>query len=476
MALCALRVCTGRKRTVHEMLEEPVAAAPSHITPSAGANNGGGLDEFPELLRAYYARLFPFQQFCTWLGYDNLCGSAENAAKVMVGTYFSRRELSFTLADETYIRYQSFTGPDELRKELLRLCPVKIDIGAVFNHQPKEHKTLTASAFAPLEKELVFDVDMTDYDDIRTCCSGAAICEKCWQFMTIAVQIVDHALRSDFGFQHILWVYSGRRGVHAWVCDARARALSNEARTAIVEYLSVFRKNADADRRVFLGQPLHPGFDAALELLNELFPEQMLRNQRLFSSAEQWDKFLPLITSTEVREMVRVVLQRQAGDNPEGVWAGIQELYSAEARRQYGTRESDLAEIVFNFGYPRLDVNVSKGLNHLLKAPFCVHPKTGRVCVPFDPARVASFSPFTVPTIGQLIAELGAAPPGENGASDALARTSLAPYMDFFENTFLRGLGADLRKQRAALAHEAPLSAVKREPAQLKQEDRKSVV
>ena len=63
-------------------------------------------------------------------------------------------------------------------------------------------------------------------------------------------------------------------------------------------------------------------------------------------------------------------------------------------------------EIMFQYTYPRLDIEVTKGLNHLLKSPFCIHPKTGRVCVPINLDKLDSFDPDKVPTITELCSQL----------------------------------------------------------------------
>ena len=181
-------------------------------------------------MRIYYDSLFPAESMMKWLAYGNDLKHPQADTGFM-----QRREFCFTLPGDVFVRYQSFKDDKELRKELKSKLPSKIDIGPVFNVDPSKRLAYSGGAgsdrvFAPTEREFVMDIDMTDYDDVRTCCSAADICHKCWPLMDVAVKVIDKGLRKDFGFNHLLWVYSGRRGIHCWVCDKRARQLSNEAR------------------------------------------------------------------------------------------------------------------------------------------------------------------------------------------------------------------------------------------------------
>lgn len=357
-----------------------------------------------DLLKVYYGRLFPYNDIFDWLSYGN-DPLKENPH--IERDYFGKREWSFTIEDDIYIRYQSFRDKQELISAIQKRQPHKIDIGAIFTAPPKDHATVKPELFKTTERELVFDIDMTDYDDIRTCCTGANICHRCWPYMTMALKVVDRALRDDFGFEHILWVYSGRRGIHCWCCDLEARQLPNDARAAIVEYLSVHTgtsENSDKKIKSSFTQP-HPMIKRSYSILEPYFAEHIIEEsgQGLLARKDRFMKVLNSIPDESVRKEIFVLWNKDSA-TPALRWKQLVDHTSTDSvlnpRKRKAVNYSELEawryELVFTHCYPRLDANVSKTQNHLLKSPFCIHPKTGRVCVPIDPSKADLFDPFTV--------------------------------------------------------------------------------
>lgn len=175
---------------------------------------------------------------------------------LICGIRASRLEICKKISTEIKTRKLKSSS---LRKDIIRLNPSRFEIGPVYTANPRDRKILRKStAFRPMSKELVFDIDLTDYDEIRTCCNKANICHKCWSFVTMAIKVVDAALRQDFGFEHVMWVYSGRRGAHAWISDKRARHLDDSKRKAIAGYLEVIKGGAQSGKKVNVRRPLHP--------------------------------------------------------------------------------------------------------------------------------------------------------------------------------------------------------------------------
>ncbi|KAJ6933306.1 DNA primase small subunit [Populus alba x Populus x berolinensis] len=392
-------------------------------------------------LKLYYAKLFPYADMFKWMSYGN-----DGKHPACDKSYVGRREFSFTLENDIYLRYQSFNNVVQLQNSIKEKCPFKIDIGPVYSVDPAKKNAYAQSGdnvFTPVERELIFDIDITDYDDVRYCCSGADVCLECWPLMTVAIKVIDTALRDDFGFNHILWVYSGRRGVHCWVCDGKARRLTNEQRAAVADYFRVYKGNENSSKKVSLtGPALHPFLVRSYsEVLERFFETKLLLSQNIFSTEDRYEKILEMIPDKSATSELRGKWQTKKGSKEDinvVRWEQLKNTLQSGKYKAQGLRRC-VEEIVFSFTYPRLDMEVSRHMNHLLKAPFCVHPKTGRVCVPIDPNHCDEFDPTAVPTLSQLFEELNI---GGTRAEDENEwdRTSLGQPISFFRSSFLQPL------------------------------------
>ena len=83
------------------------------------------------------------------------------------------------------------------------------------------------------QKLLAFDIDLQDYDFLSASAADQVKNDRSWALVAGGLCILRELLQSKFGFKCFLPVYSGRRGAHLWVLDARAIAASDAARDAI---------------------------------------------------------------------------------------------------------------------------------------------------------------------------------------------------------------------------------------------------
>ncbi|KAK0486298.1 hypothetical protein IW261DRAFT_1549142 [Armillaria novae-zelandiae] len=360
-------------------------------------------------MRLFYRRLYPFRSIFTWL-------NQQHAPTRL----FTHREFAFTLPGDIYLRYNSV--------------------------RPKDRRTARQGAFVPVQRELVFDIDMTDYDPVRTCCSAAAICKRCWGFISAAVQVLDTAIRDQFGYQHLLWVYSGRRGIHLWVSDKEAMELTDDERRAMVNWLTVVQGGKEPGKKVNVrvgSRALPPSLQECLQDLAVVFTDLILEDQDCFATEEGYEALLKLIPVPDVVDTLRTKWSADPTRASSDKWSDLKAQIKRSPEKALLT--AALEDIILQYTYPRLDAEVSKHRNHLLKAPFVVHPGTGRVCVP------RKFDPEKVPTVGQLLEELnrteGEEESGDHDSGKASAsehgvpadtsldwqRTSLKPYVEMLD-------------------------------------------
>lgn len=322
-------------------------------------------------LQNYYDKLFPYAFVLRFLSHN--------------GTWKQdHRELSLvvSLANEqpAVLRYRSAVSEAEWRAMFaMNERFVQINVGGCSFIKP--HQLAELGGQIPLSeamhrRELTFDIDLTEYNDIRYCCgTEKKCCNKCWPLAVCAAQFLEHILRNVYGCRQLVWFYSGRRGVHCWVYDEKFSTLQQDFREAVLRYINSQRERIRAGEEV----PLHMK-QAILHCETEF--SKFIVEQRLFSDRERFKKFVDDLDLPADAIAEWLNHKEDTFDS----FIGVLGLKSK-------ARNSSRVEIILKCMYPRLDEAVTVDPSHLIKMPFSIHPGTGLVCMPMTVDELKRFRP-----------------------------------------------------------------------------------
>ncbi|KAI5185640.1 DNA primase small subunit [Nematocida homosporus] len=324
-------------------------------------------------LQHYYRELFPSSTLSLWL------------------RYITKREFSFSLASGAYIRYLTFNNPMELQEKLVKDSPEKLDIGAVYLHRPGG-----VSPNNPvLGKELVFDIDLTDY--VRPCCTDKGMCDQCFPLIKCAIKTMQYVLESHFGFKQILFVFSGGRGVHCWVSDPIAVTSTCRDRNNIIEYFQRLEKGEIKDTQIdsILLAYSPPPTSSSTSTKSTSTPTKSTPSKSTSTPTKS--------TSTPTKSTPTKSTPTKSTPSKSTPTHPNTTLPNTNSNTTSPSLSPSEREQLYRTFFPKLDQAVTKQTKHLLKAPFCIHPRTEKVCVPLTLQDLDTLSLANLPTLSSVL-------------------------------------------------------------------------
>jgi DNA primase small subunit len=366
---------------------------------------------------------------------------------------FLHRELSlcFSEADGRLIwsRFRSFPSGAEFKQYVRRMQPTSINMGALGFSPAALWRTETRSGLvrdAFYESEIMLDVDIKDYDDVRSCnCTGSRvfdqkcpecgmtattsetegermctcewerfannICVECWKFAQCGMIVLDYILRKHWGLVDFFFVFSGMKGFHCWIMDDTFRSFSAEQRK---DFADSFDPWTGADRMELKYEksyqdPLYgKDFDEFLLLLfTEVIVARGVFDIRHVNTrtkiVEYFEMRDPECESKS--EALRALCDdaTEKGFDSPTTWKKLMEFNFRT--NDHVKAKSIQRRFVYAYVYPRIDGNVTTQLKHLRKMPWSPHPRSECIAVPILPVtaeRIFEFTPRTAPTLRDL--------------------------------------------------------------------------
>jgi len=341
------------------------------------------------------------------------------------------------------VQYQSFRSPVELQAAFCERPPLRVEIGSR-GFEPASIMPVIvdklsgrgdADPYAMHTKELVFDVDITEWNDLRVCqCIGnrnsdicrhcgratsleselveeigycecveveAQVCSKCWCYAKASIMLMHFILTQRFGFKEVLFIFSGSKGYHCWVFDDEVKYMSLEQRTAIVNYFTPWtdkkRIGLKDESNDLLG-------DIEESFLEGVFADTILAGGifSLLHPKSNWHlaDLLEMDTHSEATKenfMALLDLALVERWTASLTWDNVKAFIFCHLP-QYRAK-AYVKRILYSYMFPRIDIPITSQIKHLIKLPYSLHQTTKLISTPILPYEFLSFDPSSCPNV-----------------------------------------------------------------------------
>ena len=309
-------------------------------------------------------------------------------------------DLSHTeIALETTSFFRRYCTAEHLDSLVRTTGLMTIHVGATWSGVPckaPRDELLKLDAASPERRMFVVDLDVQDYP-FSIAKEDQRGNDRALPCVLVGVEILKRLLSDTFGFEQTVTFYSGRRGVHLYVLDERAVAMTDEARAAVATFFSIDKTTQRLHGASVLE---HPNFNYLYdELVLPAFEDVIVASDGvgLLNDPKGIRVFMRLLDVNVLKSLEGELFGRPDGPSRwNHVKKQVEELVSSNPAK-FGWVETRLREVVMSFVWPRADIAVSAKMGHLLKIPFGAHPSTGRIAVPIFAH--STFRPADVPTV-----------------------------------------------------------------------------
>lgn len=344
--------------------------------------------------RYYFKDHFPFEAIAALLKRNGVLPHREFAAESQLeggSPVWARYLHSNTKSKDASISIHALEIKQAVTQFKGRINDLRVlHIGGVYPSYPVKNVD-------PIGREFVIDIDGTDYEHLHLLKSDLAACDASWSLVAFGLQIAESLLCDEFAYSEFLRVYSGGRGAHLYVLDEHAFHLNQETRSAIAANINLtMDKNGAAVDSILALATTHDLLDNCWSF----FKKTCLKSKEdnglgFFDEDDDVEAFFER-TGCQHHGRMRELAKMACLSSRHGLarFAFLEDaIHNEFAPTDWHT---SLTKAMLAMVWPRLDMKVSEGVGHVLKAPFSIHARTGRIAIPlfqnpsnFDPATMS---------------------------------------------------------------------------------------